>query len=209
MIRWPATVPADIRTRLESLAEAGKLSGVAPQVLAAICRFTSNYGQPSLGVNATGFGGYFGQHVTWSYPGRPGGFTRTELLTPLMFWAEAQAAAATLASYRLPLGQALSTYATGSVAGWQTSGFVQFVSEATGAAMYGPTAVPTKEAKTMTVGIVDYANAQWCVFVTGGQLKRHHCSGPNEVEGLVALGAVHLSGAPWSDTVFFATIPVV
>ena len=209
-LHFPATCPATIRTRLEALAKAGHLSGVAPQVLAAICRFTSNYGQPTLAVNATDFGGYFGQHVGWAYPGRPQGFTAAELTTPIMFWAQAEVAAATLAGYGLRLGPALATYASGSVAGWQQTGLVRYVAGATGADMTGPTVTPPKkEGRRMGIGILDFDNAQWAVWVGTGELRRHQLAGPNDVRALLDLGAVHLSGVPWSDAVFVAGIRVV
>lgn len=209
-LHFPATCPATIRTRLQALAKAGQLSGVAPQVLAAICRFTSNYGQPTLAVNATDFGGYFGQHVGWAYPTRPQGFTAAELTTPSMFWAQAEVAAATLAGYMTTLGPALATYASGTVSGWEQTELVRYVAGATGADMTGPTVTPPKkEVHKMSIGILDFDNAQWSVFATGGQLKRHHLSGPNEVRGLLDLGAVQLSRAPWNDNQFVASLPVV
>ena len=143
MLRYPPTAPPPVVATLDVLAATGKLSGVAPQVLAAMCRFTSNYGQPALAINATGFGGFFGQHVGWVYPGRPQGFTRTELLTPLTFGLQAQVAAATLVSYKQPtLGEALSTYARGTIVGWPTTGLVTYVQQATGAAVHGPVTAP-------------------------------------------------------------------
>lgn len=154
-----------------ALSTAEKLSGVPPQILAAICKYTSNYGLTGLGVNATGFGGYFGQHVDWAYPGRPQGFTRTELLTPLMFWAEAQVAAATLAGYRLPLGESLSMYARGTTEGWESTPFVTFVQQTTGADPAGPLSpppTPTEETDMLTALAV---NGQLHIWLTTPQAK--------------------------------------
>lgn len=120
---WPPAAPQWVRSALSALT----LSGVPPEVMAAICQFTSSFGQPRLGINQTGFGGYFGQHVGWSYPTRPQGFTRTELLSPSMFTIEAEVAAATLASYGVPLGHALLIYSG------QSTAFVHFVLTVTGA----------------------------------------------------------------------------
>lgn len=125
-MNYPSDAPLWVRALLQLLTSRGSLSGVPGPVLAAICRFTSNYGIPALGINATGFGGYFGQHVGWAYPLRPQGFTRTELLNTNNFQAEAIVAAATLASYKLPLGEALLRYSGGSTS------FVQYVTSTTG-----------------------------------------------------------------------------
>lgn len=129
-MRWPATCPLTIQARLTDLANRDLLSGVPPQVLAAICRFTSNYGQPNLAVNQTTFGGYFGQHVGWPYPTGTGSthvFTRTELVTKTCFTLQARCAAATLASYGVPLGTALNHYSG------EMQSFVSYVLETTGA----------------------------------------------------------------------------
>ncbi len=136
-MKWPPGTPATIRSQLTALAENDQLSGIAPQILAAICRFTSNWGLTGLGINATGYGGYFGQHVTWAYPTRPQGFTDAELVTPGTFGAQARVAAATLASYGAPLGPSLSVYVSGTRT-HTTDPFVRYVLESTGATGAGP-----------------------------------------------------------------------
>ena len=131
-MNWPPGTPPTIRSQLQALADAHQLSGVAPQILAAICRFTSNWGLTGLGINATGYGGYFGQHVGWSYPGRPQGFTDAQLTTPSTFATQARVAAATLSGYGAPLGPSLSIYVSG-MRTRTTDPFVRYVLESTGA----------------------------------------------------------------------------
>lgn len=131
-MNWPTGTPPTIRSQLQALAAAHQLSGVAPQILAAICRFTSNWGLTGLAVNGTGYGGYFGQHIGWAYPTRPQGFTDAELVTPATFATQARVAAATLASYGAPLAQALAIYVSG-MRTRTTDPFVRYVLEATGA----------------------------------------------------------------------------
>jgi hypothetical protein len=54
---WPAGTPPTIRSQLQALADAHQLSGIAPQILAAVCKFTSNWGLTGLGINATAWAG--------------------------------------------------------------------------------------------------------------------------------------------------------
>ena len=125
-MNWPAGTPTNLILQLTTLTHNNKLSGIPPQILAAICGYTSNWGLTGLGINATGFGGYFGQHVGWAYPGRPQGFSDIQLVSPATFPTQAMVAAATLASYKLPLRNALAKYVSGDPADIY-NGFVIYV----------------------------------------------------------------------------------
>lgn len=138
-LTWPAGTPQQIYAQLVGLQAADQLSGVAPQILSAICRYTSDWGLQGLAVNATGFGGYFGQHVGWEYPTRPQGFSAAVLTTPRTFPTQAKAAAATLAGYGLPLAHALAEYVSGT-RNQTEDGFVVYVLESTGATPNGTVA---------------------------------------------------------------------
>jgi hypothetical protein len=152
-MRWPTGTPPNIRSQLQALADAHELSGVAPQILAAIAKYTSNWGLTGLGINATGFGGYFGQHVGWSYPGRPQGFTAAQLVTPRTFGTQAKVAAATLAGYGWSLAASLAIYVLGSPVD-VTSGFVRYVLDSTGANGKGPvTQASQQEGADMAVAV--------------------------------------------------------
>ena len=168
-----------MRTALDTLAAQGRLHGVAPQVLAAMSWYTSQCGIHGLGINGTGFGGFFGQHVTWPYPSRPQGFSAQELTTPTTFITQVTVAAATLVSYREPtLGAALSTYARGTIVGWQTTGLVEFVQQATAALMYGPVtapapAPPQEEDTTMLTALAVGGQIHLWVTTPAAKTVRH------------------------------------
>lgn len=59
----------------------------------------------------------------------------------------------------------------------------------------------------MIYGIVEYQNALWSVFPTGGQVKKYHLSAI-QVALLTALGAERLKGDPWT-TANVKSLPVV
>jgi hypothetical protein len=166
-MKWPTGTPPNIRSQLQALADAHQLSGVAPQILSAICKYTSNWGLTGLGINSTGFGGYFGQHVGWSYPGRPQGFTAAQLTTPNTFPTQAKVAAATLAGYGWSLAASLAIYVSGSPVN-VTSGFVQYVLASTGANGAGPvTSLPTTK-ETVMISVLAVGD-QLHVWVTTPQ----------------------------------------
>lgn len=118
---YPPTTPTWIITSLNHLSSTTQLLTIPPQILAAICKFTSNYGLDGIGINSSGFGGYFGQHETWTYHGVK--FTRAELLTSsqTQFAKEAIVAAKTLAGYNRPLQNALAEYVSGNPTNTNTS----------------------------------------------------------------------------------------
>lgn len=205
-LSWPTGTPAWIVEALTALAAADELSGVPPEVLSAICRFTSDWGLGGLGVNPEGFGGYFGQHVGWTYCGRS--FTAGELTDTSTFSTQARAAAATLAGYGQPtVARALDEYATGP-AGPGDPNFVSYVCRSTGAAPTGPlvgiqpaapapsapappTSPPKPKEHEMKVGIVTFDNELWAVSwnPTTGRLERSHLDNPEDSLTLEALGA--------------------
>ena len=129
-MNFPLGTPTWMIQRLKALAQHGKLHTVPPQILAAICYYTSHWGLTGLGVNPQGFGGYYGIHETWTYHGVL--FTAAQLRTPNTFNTQTICAATTLALYRLPLARALAMYVSGNPTN-TNDGFVAYVLHATGA----------------------------------------------------------------------------
>ena len=167
-MKWPtspsgAPLPQWIQQRLTTLANQKKLSGIPPEILAAICWFTSDCGITGVGINNTGFGGYFGQHETWKYP-TGYTFTRDELLTPSpgQFAREAIVAGSTLASYGLPLPEALLRYSG------QSSAFVTYVLSST----YSPTTVEV-DPQLITTLVVDNQLHVFLTTKTGKTIKHY------------------------------------
>ena len=92
-----AKIPAWQQSELEQLSASGQLSGVDPQILAAIDQAESS-GQGG-GLNSAGYGGWFGLAPNRAYPG--GNMVSTATLTsttPTAYAAQAQTAAAEFAS---------------------------------------------------------------------------------------------------------------
>lgn len=113
---WPKGTPEWVQKALSTMSQRGELSGVPPQVLAAISYWTSLWGEQGLGINKTDHGGFFGQYANVPYDAAGGiSFTRQELLTSSItsFKRQAKVAAATLAGYHQNLRTALDTYAGG------------------------------------------------------------------------------------------------
>lgn len=115
---------------LNQLAQQSKLHTVPPEILAAICYYTSHWGLTGLGINPQGFGGYYGIHETWTYHGTL--FTAAQLRTANTFKTQSICASTTLALYRLPLSRALAMYVSGNATNTNT-GFVRYVLSSTGA----------------------------------------------------------------------------
>lgn len=112
--RWPAGIPSWEETALTQLSAQGALGTVPPQVLGGIAKVESAYGATGVSVNPQGFGGYFGEQATQSYPG--GTATRTLLQTPSpqSFATQATIAASALGSFgHTPVGD-LNEYQTGT-----------------------------------------------------------------------------------------------
>lgn len=129
--KYPAGTPSWIKSALTTLAMKHELHGVTVGTLASISYYTSKWGETGIGINPQGFGGYFGQHYGWNYPGGAN-FTAAQLKTPspTQFKREAIAASASLASYGSTLRRDLNTYASGHPT--QTSAFTSFVLSGSG-----------------------------------------------------------------------------
>lgn len=146
-MRFPATCPAWVSASLDVLGLQGRLSGVAPEVMAAICKFTSGYAAAI--PNSAGYGGYFGIGAALTYSGRS--MTAAQLETPATFGAQATLAASVLAGYGLALGAALDRYSGGAA-------LAAYVATATGADLAGPvtqTGDITSKGAQMGVSITD------------------------------------------------------
>jgi hypothetical protein len=128
-LSWPAGIPAWQEQELTKLSAAGSLGTVPPQVLGAIDRFTSDYGDTGVGVNTTGYGGYFGEHANEAYPGGTLSTATLHTPSPAAFAQEATIAASALGSYGHTPAQDLNEYATGTPT--KSSSFTSFVETST------------------------------------------------------------------------------
>jgi hypothetical protein len=69
---WPSGMPPWEETELTKLSAAGSLAGLNPLVLAGIGQNESGWEVKGAGINAEGYGGYYGlgEHSTYSYQGQ-------------------------------------------------------------------------------------------------------------------------------------------
>lgn len=87
---WPA-IPSWQRNALDSLSGAGSLYGLSPRVLAVIDKEES--GGDGGGINATDYGGFFGENEAATYPGGTTTPSLLEATTPASFDTQAEIAA--------------------------------------------------------------------------------------------------------------------
>jgi hypothetical protein len=93
-----SNLPAWQQLELVNLTQAGQLSGVDPNILAAMEQAEMNINLPP-GVNSSGYGGYFGLGAGTSYPGGHSvSSAQLTSATPSAYDAQAEAAAAEFAS---------------------------------------------------------------------------------------------------------------
>ena len=113
-------IPSWEANQLNQLASEGKLYGVSPRVLAVMDLAESGGEVNGPGVNSSGFGGYYGLHQSWGYPG--GMASRAELMTndPTSFQSQSEIAASEFSMLMREYGgvyQAESAYQGGSTEG--------------------------------------------------------------------------------------------
>lgn len=129
---FPTAEPTWQTADLTSLASAGKLGGLNPDILGAIAQEESGFENAGAGVNSSGYGGYFGLSTSQVST------STLETNSAASFEDQAQVAAADFNRYLDEtggnVGQAESIFQTGSPTG-ETGGGVPLVLAAVG----GPT----------------------------------------------------------------------
>lgn len=93
---WPQ-IPTWQQTLLETLGQEGELYGVTPRALGVIDKEES--GGSGGGINPEGYGGFFGEGETKSYPGGTATGSLLQQTTPTAFAEQAHISASAFASY--------------------------------------------------------------------------------------------------------------
>ncbi|HXQ58449.1 MAG TPA: hypothetical protein VN799_00075 [Acidimicrobiales bacterium] len=142
-LTW-APIPAWQITSLQQLAAQGKLYGIPPQIIAVIADAEEPHNGGGVGINSSGYGGYFGLGTS-AYPG--GSVTTAQLNdpSPASFAAQAQVAASLFASLlsknnNNPVA-AEQAYQTGSAGGTPGEG-AKLMSQYVGGQIITPGSVP-------------------------------------------------------------------
>lgn len=112
-LNWPTGTPSWQKAILDTLYSKGHLGTVPPQVLAWLSKWESDFGNSGVGINTSGFGGYFGLGTATMGKGVLNSST-LKSSAPGAYAEQAVVSASTLSSYGHSLLQDLNEYVTGN-----------------------------------------------------------------------------------------------
>ena len=112
-LNWPTGTPSWQKAILDTLYTKGHLGTVPPQVMAWLSKWESDFGNSGVGINTSGFGGYFGLGTATMGKGVLNSST-LKSSTPGAYAEQAVVSASTLSSYGHSLLQDLNEYVAGN-----------------------------------------------------------------------------------------------